>query len=142
MAPRRPAKGTVAKGIAARLGFEMLDTGAMYRAVALAAIRRRRRLRRLDRRDGDSPGLDHRNAAWPSEFSTSEDVSTAIREPAVSQCAARSRRFPPSAHFLIPQQRRIAEGRDIVCEGRDQGTIVFPDAPVKFYITANVRTPR
>jgi cytidylate kinase len=66
-------------------------------------------------------------------------VTEAIRAPEVSQGASKVAAIPAVRAFLIPQQRRIAAGRDIVCEGRDQGTVVFPDAPAKFYITADVR---
>ncbi len=62
-----------------------------------------------------------------------EDVTEAIRTPEVSQGASKVAAIPQVRAFLVPQQQRIAEGRDIVCEGRDQGTVVFPHAPVKFY---------
>jgi cytidylate kinase len=68
-----------------------------------------------------------------------EDVTTAIRSSDVSRGSSQVAAIPAVRAFLVPQQRRIAEGRDIVCEGRDQGTVVFPDAPVKFYVTADVR---
>ena len=68
------------------------------------------------------------------------DETEAIRAPEVSQGASRVAAIPQVRAFLVPQQRRIAAGRDIVCEGRDQGTVVFPDAPIKFYITADVKT--
>jgi cytidylate kinase len=68
-----------------------------------------------------------------------EDVTAAIRAPELSQGASKVAAIPAVRAFLVPQQRRIATGRDIVCEGRDQGTVVFPDAPVKFFITADVQ---
>jgi CMP/dCMP kinase len=136
--PAASGKGTAASGIAARLDFEYLDTGAMYRAVALAVARR------------GIPWDDHAAvaAALPDihidmqpgrVLVNGEDVTTAIRAPEVSDGASKVGEIAAVREFLIPQQRRIAAGRDIVCEGRDQGTVVFPDAPVKFFITADVR---
>jgi cytidylate kinase len=137
--PAASGKGTVAKGIAARLGFECLDTGAMYRAVALAAARRgiswddwSKVAEMLPRIELEMP---------PGQVILDrEDVTEAIRTPEQSQGASKVAEIPAVRAFLIPQQRMIAAGRDIVCEGRDQGTVVFPNAPVKFFITADVRT--
>ena len=135
--PAASGKGTVAKGIAARLGFAYLDTGAMYRAVALAVIRRGIS---CDVATGVSAELPNIHIEMPPEgvLLNDEDVTVAIRAPEISQGASKVAAIPQVRAFLIPQQRRIAEGRDIICEGRDQGTVVFPHAPVKFYITADV----
>lgn len=136
--PAASGKGTVAKGIAVRLGFAYLDTGAMYRAVALAAIRR---CASCDDEPVVVALLPAIHIEMPPELVllNDEDVTEAIRAPEVSQGASKVAAIPQVRAFLVPQQRRIAEGRDIVCEGRDQGTVVFPDAPVKFYVTADVR---
>lgn len=136
--PAASGKGTAASGIAARLNFEYLDTGAMYRAVALATARR---------------GIcwdDHAAvaAALPEihiemrpgrVLLNGEDVTTAIRAPEMSEGASKVGEIAAVREFLIPQQRKLAAGRNMVCEGRDQGTVVFPNAPVKFFITADVR---
>jgi cytidylate kinase len=137
--PAASGKGTVAKGIAARLGFEVLDTGAMYRAVALAAIRCRIS---CDDRSGVTGILARISLAMPhgKVILNGEDVTDPIRAPELSQGASKVAEIPAVREFLIPQQRQIAAGRDIICEGRDQGTVVFPDAPLKFFITADVRT--
>jgi CMP/dCMP kinase len=137
--PAASGKGTVAKGIAGRLGFEYLDTGAMYRAVALAAIRENIP---CDDRAGVSGLLPKIQLGMcPGRvFLNSEDVTEQIRAPGISQESSKVAAISSVRAFLIPQQRQIAAGRDIVCEGRDQGTIVFPDAPVKFFITADVGT--
>lgn len=137
--PAASGKGTVAKGIAERLGFEYLDTGSMYRAVALAALRR-----------GIACDDGAAIAAMLPELTldlppgrvilNGEDVSILIRRPDISQEASKAAAIPAVRSFLIPLQRQIASGRDFVCEGRDQGTVVFPDAPVKFFITADVQT--
>ena len=136
--PAASGKGTVAKGIAARLGFEYLDTGAMYRAVALAAIRRKVA---CDDRAGLSGLLPEITLEMPPGrvVLNGEDVTGQIRVPEVEQGSSKVAAIPSVRSFLVPQQRQIAAGRDIVCEGRDQGTVVFPDAPVKFFITADVR---
>jgi cytidylate kinase len=136
--PGASGKGTVARGIAARLGFAFLDTGAMYRAVALAAIRRRIA---CDDAVAVAAILPTLEIEMPEDrvLLNGEDVTAAIRAPELSQGASKVAAIPAVRAFLVPQQRRIATGRDIVCEGRDQGTVVFPDAPVKFFITADVQ---
>ena len=136
--PAASGKGTVAKRLAARLGFAYLDTGAMYRAVALAADR-------VGVACDDAAAAAAILSTIPLEMPpdrvllNAEDVTDAIRAPEVSQGASKVAAIPAVRAFLVPQQRRIGEGRDIVSEGRDQGTVVFPDAPVKFYVTADVR---
>jgi cytidylate kinase len=136
--PGASGKGTVARGIAARLGFAFLDTGAMYRAVALAAIQRRIA---CDDAAAVAAILPTIQIEMPADrvLLNGEDVTAAIRAPGMSQGASKVAAIPAVRTFLVPQQRRIAADRDIVCEGRDQGTVVFPDAPVKFFITADVR---
>lgn len=136
--PAASGKGTAASGIATRLGFEYLDTGAMYRAVALAALRRSVS---WDDPSEVEAALTDLNIEMPPGrvLLNGEDVTAAIRAPEVSQGASKVAAIPAVRKFLIPQQRQFAAGRDIVCEGRDQGTVVFPDAPVKFFITGDVR---
>jgi cytidylate kinase len=135
--PAASGKGTVARGLAASLGFAYLDTGAMYRAVALAAIRRG-----VSCDDAAAVGreLSAIHIEMPADrvLLNGEDVTEAIRAPEVSQGASKVAANSAVRAFLVPQQRRIGLGRDIIAEGRDQGTVVFPDAPVKFYVTANI----
>lgn len=137
--PAASGKGTVARGIADRLGFEYLDTGAMYRAIALAAIRRQ-----IDCGDWAAVTaiLPSLTIDMPRDrvVLNGEDVSEPIRGPGLSQGSSKVAEIPAVRSFLIPQQRQIALGRDIICEGRDQGTIVFPDASIKFFITAEINT--
>jgi cytidylate kinase len=136
--PSGVGKSTVTRSLAARLGFEYLDTGATYRAVALAMIRR------------EIPLEDH--AAVASALTglriemppghvllDGEDVSAAIRTPEVSQGASRVAVIPAVRRFLVDVQRAAADGRNVVCEGRDQGTVVFPDAECKFFLEADAR---
>lgn len=136
--PAASGKGTAASGIAARLNFEYLDTGAMYRAVALATARRGIR---WDDHAAVAAALPEIHIEmWPGRvLLNGEDVTTAIRAPDMSEGASKVGEIAAVREFLIPQQRRIAAGRNMVCEGRDQGTVVFPNARVKFFITADVR---
>src|SRR5438876_226788 len=110
---------------ARRLGFEFLDTGAMYRAVAFALIR--------DRMEPiEGPRLTEwleslRLEAPPGVVKLDgRDIAGQIRTPEVTAAASRVAVLPSVRAFLVRIQRQSAEGRDVVCEGRDQGTVVFP----------------
>jgi CMP/dCMP kinase len=123
--PAGAGKSTVARAAAERLGFTYLDTGAMYRAVALrggdpAAVAREARLEL-----GERITLD------------GEDVTERIREPWVSEAASRVSSDPAVREALVEQQRRILADGDWVAEGRDIGTVVAPEAAVKVYLTAD-----
>lgn len=133
--PAGTGKSTAARLLAARLGFDVLDTGAMYRAVALAVLRQQaspddeialQSLLRDLRIRVDGPRV------WLND----EEITEAIREPAVSQAASRVAAVPAVRRFLMELQRAAARNRNIITEGRDQGTVVFPDAEVKFFLTA------
>jgi CMP/dCMP kinase len=135
--PAGAGKSSVARALAAALGFRYLDTGAMYRAVALAALRRdidlddeaalASVLRGLSLElDGDRVLVD------------GSDVSAEIRSPAVTSGAARAARHPSVRAALAASQRALAQGGDVVMEGRDIGSEVLPDADVKIYLTASL----
>ncbi|MBY0231633.1 MAG: (d)CMP kinase [Gemmataceae bacterium] len=135
--PAGAGKSTAARRLAARLGFAFLDTGAMYRAVALAA-------RRAAVAWTDDRALAPLVEALPLEMEpggvvrlAGEDVSSLIRTPEVSQGASVVADSPAVRPRLTDMQRRLAQGRSIVCEGRDQGTVVFPDAGCKFFLVAD-----
>src|SRR4051812_23674783 len=134
--PAGSGKSTVARALADRLGFDYLDTGAMYRAVALAFAR-------LRTDPADAAAVAAALAALHIEMPpghvvlNGEDVTLLIRTPDVSQGASRVAVVPAVRRFLAAEQRLAAEGRSIVCEGRDQGTFVFPDAGCKFFLTAD-----
>src|SRR5262245_8009862 len=135
--PAGGGKSSAAQALAQRLGFEFLDTGAMYRAVALAALRAGVAL-------DDRAGLAALVAPLRLEMPPGgrvvldgEDVSGLIRTPEVSQGASRVAASAPVRLRLRELQRQIAQGRDMVCEGRDQGTEVFPDAGCKFFLEAD-----
>lgn len=134
--PAGSGKSTAARRLADRLGFRFLDTGAMYRAVALACTRAgvnfddhaaagavARRVR-LSLRDGRI-SMD------------GEDVSDAIRTAAASLAASHVAVIAEVREAMVELQRRAADGLDVVTEGRDQGTVVFPQAASKFFLTAD-----
>jgi cytidylate kinase len=134
--PSGVGKSTVTRALAARLGLEYLDTGAMYRAVALAALRRGIDLDDHAAVAGILPGL--RVAVPPGHvLLDGEDVTALVRTPQVSQGASRVAVVAAVRRHLAEQQRAAAAGRAIVCEGRDQGTFVFPHAACKFFLTAD-----
>jgi cytidylate kinase len=134
--PAGAGKSSAAKALAQRLGFEFLDTGAMYRAVTLAALRGgvdlfdQRALAalleplRLEMRDG-------------RVFLDDEDVTAAIRTAQVTRASGRIADSPVVRRSLAALQRALASGRNIVAEGRDQGTVVFPEAASKFFLVAD-----
>lgn len=136
--PAGSGKSTAAIALARRLGFDYLDTGAMYRAVALGLTRRNVPIT-------DAAAVAAALAGLSVEMPPGrvlldgEDVTAAIRAPQVSQAASRAAVMPAVRRFLAEQQRRIAAGRHIITEGRDQGTAVFPDAGCKFFLTADAR---
>lgn len=125
--PAASGKTTVAHRLAERLHVDFVDTGAMYRALAYEALQR-------DIDPADGPALVRLAGAAitetiPEETLQAEDV-TAI----VSTVAA----HPEVREAMVAAQRRLAEGRSVVMAGRDIGTVVLPDAPVKIYLTASV----
>jgi cytidylate kinase len=134
--PAGAGKSSAAKALAQRLGFEVLDTGAMYRSVALAALRAQI--------DIDDEGkLQHLLASihlklpFGTVLMNGEDVTREIRTASVTTATGPVADSPPVRRQLVEWQRQLAHGKDIICEGRDQGTIVFPDAPCKFFLKAD-----
>jgi cytidylate kinase len=134
--PSGAGKGTIARTVAERLQYRHVDTGAMYRAVGWKALH-----------DGipldDEPGL-----AALAERSTilveggrasidTHDVTQAIRTPDIDKAASAVARMPRVREVLVARQRRIGEAGGIVMEGRDIGTVVFPNADVKIYLDAS-----
>lgn len=134
--PAGAGKSTTAKGLAQRLGFEFLDTGSMYRAVAWAALSRGLSLQ-------DEAGVGdvalQMSLEWRGHqlFCDDQDVTAAIRQPDVSAGASVVAANPAVRHAMVRLQRAAAAGRNIVTEGRDQGSVVFPDAECKFFLTAD-----
>jgi CMP/dCMP kinase len=134
--PAGSGKSTAARLLAQRLGFQFLDTGAMYRAVALECL-----ALGIDLSDevGVAEVARRLNivALGPTVRSNGRDVTAAIRAPEISGAASRVAANPAVREAMVRLQREAAEGRKIVTEGRDQGTVVFPDAFCKFYLTAD-----
>lgn len=127
--PAGAGKSTVARAVAQRLGFTYLDTGAMYRAVALAALERgvpAAEVAECVRVDvGERVCIDGR------------DVTSLIRTPEVSEAASVAASEPAVRTAMVGQQRRLLAGGDWVAEGRDIGTVVAPGAEVKVFLTAS-----
>lgn len=134
--PAGAGKSTVARAVARELGFTYLDSGAMYRCVALAVARAG-----ADPDDGDVAGeLAERIRIDLSDSRVDldgEDVTTAIRAPEVSALASRVSVHPRVRAAMVDQQRRLIAAGRYVAEGRDIGTVVSPDAPLKVYLGAS-----
>lgn len=129
--PAGAGKSSVARAVADRLGFTYLDSGAMYRAVALAAIERRREPAEI----ADSLRLELTDGVRVD----GEDVTQAIRRPEVSQAASRAAAEPLVRRAMVAEQRRLLASGNWVVEGRDIGTVVAPDAQVKVFLTAEAQ---
>jgi cytidylate kinase len=138
--PAGTGKSTVAQTAAVRLGFDFLDTGAMYRAIGLAALRRQADL-------NDSRDLTYVARLTKIEFDWSvhppivtmngERVGHLLRGSEATRAASYVAVVPAIREQLVEQQRQIgAQRKNLVTEGRDQGSIVFPDAEFKFYLDA------
>lgn len=141
--PAGSGKSTVAKKLAERLGFHYLDTGAMYRAVALTALRRGvdpedERLVTTIAREGYIEFMHDGDSAIPTRvLFDGEDVSAAIRAPEVDDAVSAVARLPRVREAMVERQRSQTSFGDLVAEGRDIGTVVFPDAELKVYLTAS-----
>src|SRR5258706_3849314 len=139
--PAGTGKSTVSRAVAARLGFNFLDTGAMYRAIGLAALRREVALQ--------SPGelafvAEHSRVEFdwskprPGVLLNGEPVGHLLRGGEATDAAKYVAQVPAIRAKLVEEQRRIGqEHGDLVTEGRDQGSVVFPNAAFKFYLTAS-----
>jgi cytidylate kinase len=134
--PAGAGKSTVARAVADRLGWRYVDTGAMYRAVALAALRQA-----VD--PENEAGLARLTRAVNIELGDGnilldgEDVSSAIRSDDVTRTVSTVSAHPAVRAALVPVQRSFADTQDVVMEGRDIGNAVFPDAEVKIWLSAS-----
>ena len=133
--PSGAGKGTVARAIAAALGYRHLDSGAMYRAVGWKALETGAP---LDQEDALAAlAARSRITLAPSAVTIDGiDVTRAIRTPEIDRAAAVVARLPRVRAVLVERQRQMGEGGGIVMEGRDIGTVVFPSADVKIYLDA------
>jgi cytidylate kinase len=134
--PSASGKGTVAERVAERLGFHFLDSGALYRLTALWAMKTGVAL-------DDAVGVAALARDLPAEFRAGrvwldgEDVSTAIRAEAVGDAASRIAAYPALRTALLDRQRAFRRPPGLVADGRDMGTVVFPDAVAKVFLTAS-----
>ncbi|MGE5526335.1 MAG: (d)CMP kinase [Rhodospirillaceae bacterium] len=134
--PSASGKGTVAQRVADRLGFHYLDSGALYRSVALAAIRRGID---LDNRLETSLIALNLNIYFPQGRVTLDDVdvSDALRAEDVGAGASRVAAYPEVRDALLDRQRAFRRSPGLVADGRDMGSVIFPDAVLKIYLTAS-----
>ena len=138
--PAGAGKSTLARRIADKLGFIYVDTGAMYRSVALWALRNGTALSDMHRLEQLALEAHVEFAAGArTVLLNGEDVSEAIRAPEVSDAASKVSAIAAVRRALVAKQREMAEGASVVMEGRDIGTVVFPDATVKFFLDAHTR---
>jgi cytidylate kinase len=127
--PAGAGKSTVARALASELGFGYLDTGAMYRAVALAAMRL-----------GASPAevaAEAKIELGERVLLDGEDVTGEIRRPEITDAASRAAADPDVRRAVVAKQQQMLAGGDWVAEGRDIGTVVAPDAELKVFLTAD-----
>jgi 3-phosphoshikimate 1-carboxyvinyltransferase len=134
--PSASGKGAVAQRVAEHLGFHYLDSGSLYRLVALTALRDR-----IELKDADSLGRAARDL--PVHFSggrillNAEDVTDSIRAEAVSAAASEIASFPSVRQGLMRRQQAFRHAPGLVAEGRDMASVVFPDAALKVFLTAS-----
>ena len=138
--PVGSGKSTLARRVAALLGYLYVDTGAMYRSIALKALRRGISLNATDQLTSlaSETRIDLRAQDGTQQvFLDDEDVSTAIRTADVAQAASKVAVVPGVRKVLVAEQRRAGERGGVVMEGRDIGSVVFPDAQLKIFLTAS-----
>nr|WP_245612742.1 (d)CMP kinase [Kosmotoga pacifica] len=134
--PAGSGKSTVAKLLAKRLGFEYVDTGAMYRAIAWKAFR-------SGYSPNDRPGISKiiESTTFSLKnnqlFMDGSPIGDEIRTSEISMLSSAIAKIPEVRAFLTEEQRKLAANRDVVMEGRDIGTVVLPDAEYKFFIKAS-----
>lgn len=138
--PSGAGKSSLAKRLAAELGYVYVDTGAMYRAIALYALRAG-----VDPKDADAVAallpaiqLDIRAGAGAQQvLLNGEDVTAAVRAEAVGMAASDVSAHPAVRAFLLNTQRELAARQNVLMDGRDIGTVVLPNATVKIFLTAS-----
>jgi cytidylate kinase len=141
--PAGAGKTTVSRGLADRLGYRYIDTGALYRGVALAV-----QIRGVDPENDDDLKLlcsdlsltIVRKTEGLGLFLNGENISNRIRTPEITMLASAVSARPVVREFLLDLQKDMGREKAAVFEGRDMGTVVFPDADMKFFLDASVRT--
>jgi cytidylate kinase len=140
--PSGAGKGTLCARLARRLGWHLLDSGALYRLVALDALRSETALEDTDRLAARALELDivfelADDGSEPAVRLAGDDVTRAIREDSVGQAASVVAAQPPVRAALIERQRAFRRPPGLIADGRDMGTVVFPEAPLKIFLTAS-----
>jgi CMP/dCMP kinase len=136
--PAGSGKSTIARRIADKLGFTYIDTGAMYRAVALWALRQDMDLTDMHRLEQLALAADIGfEPASSKVFLNGEDVSGLIRTPQVAQASSQVAVMPGVRRALVEKQRALGAHTSVVMEGRDIGSVVFPNAQVKIFLDAD-----
>ena len=139
--PSGSGKGTLARRVAQALGFHLLDSGALYRLTALAAARRD-----VDLDDEAAvagvaatmePRFEPTEDGWTRTYLDGRNVTREIRAEEVGMNASRVAAYAPVREALLERQRRFRARPGLVADGRDMGTVVFPDAPLKVFLTAS-----
>jgi cytidylate kinase len=135
--PAGAGKSTIARRVAARLGFIYIDSGAMYRAVALWALRENLDPGDMHRMEQLAQAADiSLDAEGPRVHLNGEDVTDAIRAPEISMAASEVAAIPGVRRALVEKQRAIGAQFNVVMEGRDIGSVVFPHADLKVFLDA------
>ena len=137
--PSGAGKSTAGRAVAERLGYVFLDTGAMYRALALAALRAGVALDDAAEVAGLATGLRLDLRPGGAVILDGEDVTATLRTQEVGAAASRVSVHPPVRRHMVARQREMGQAGGVVMDGRDIGTAVFPDADVKFYVDAHPR---
>lgn len=139
--PAGSGKGTVTKIVGEKLGLVYIDTGAMYRCVALKALRNKINSTEIEKIEEFLKDIKieiKREGQTQIIFLDGEDVSNQIRTTMVDDCVAKFAALACVRNKVTPLQRKMGETQDIIMEGRDIGTTVFPNADVKIYLDASV----
>jgi cytidylate kinase len=137
--PAGAGKSTLARRIADKLGYLYIDTGAMYRAVALWALRAKVALSDMHRLEqlANEASIEFVSGSACGVLLNGEDVTEAIRAPEIADAASQVSRVPAVRRALVAKQREIGERASVVMEGRDIGSVVFPGATVKIFLDAH-----
>jgi len=138
--PSGSGKGTLSQLLAKQLGFHLLDSGALYRITALASLQKNINLDNVDAVAEVALNLQIRfdvNGDKTIIFLEDENVTDAIRTETISMAASKVAAYPAVRSALLARQRAFATAPGLIADGRDMGTVVFPEAPVKLFLTAS-----
>ncbi len=138
--PAASGKSTTARGVASNIGFTHIDTGAMYRAVTLHFINIELDIKNADliSNEMEKVAISFSDNDFKTILLNGKDVTNMIRDSAVDQNVSKVSALQIVRDKLVLQQRKLSKNRDIVIEGRDIGTRVFPNADFKFFLTADI----